>query len=311
MALASLSIDLDSLPHYFRIHGLGLELGGPRQAPPGTPDLVYTAAVERFGDLCARLAIRGTAFCIGNELSGPQAESAVRRLAAAGHELGSHSQSHDYALTRRDPAAIAAEVRQGADAVERATGRRPVGFRAPGYTLSAPLLAALAAEGYRYDSSAFPALTYWLAKAAIMATLALAGRPSGAILDRPRVLLAPRSPYRPRRDEPYARGDLPIVELPVTAGLLGFPIIGTFAATLPPWLLRILAVGTGRLPLFNLELHGIDLLDASEVPSELVRLQPELRVPATVRLARLEAFARSLDREWVTLAEAAQRLRPD
>jgi hypothetical protein len=63
--------------------------------------------------------------------------------------------------------------------------------------------------------------------------------------------------------------------------------------------------------LFNLELHGIDLLDASEVPSELVRLQPELRVPATVRLARLEAFARSLDREWVTLAEAAQRLRPD
>lgn len=312
MALASLSIDLDSLPHYFRIHGRSVEPGGARDpAPPGTPDPVYGAAVERFGELCARLGIVGTAFCIGDELSVPEAASAMRRLAAAGHEIGSHSQSHDYALTRRDPTAIATEVRRGGDAVERATGRRPVGFRAPGYALSAPLLAALAAEGYRYDSSAFPALIYWLAKAGVMATLALAGRTSGAILDRPRVLLAPRAPYRPRRDEPYARGDLPIVELPVTTGLLGFPVIGTFAATLPPWLLRILAAGTGRLPLFNLELHGIDLLDASEVPPELASLQRELRVPAALRLERLEAFARSLDREWVTLAEAAERLRPD
>jgi peptidoglycan-N-acetylglucosamine deacetylase len=309
MALASLSVDLDSLPHYFRIHGLGKPGGNPPD--PETPDPVYAKAADRFGELCARLGLRGTAFCIGEELSRPEALAAAARLAAAGHELGNHGHAHHYALARQDPAAIAADVRLGGEAVQRASGRRPVGFRAPGYTLSAPLLSVLAAQGYRYDSSAFPAAPYWLAKAAVMAALALRGRPSGAVLDRPRALFAPRTPYRPHRDEPYGRGDLPLVELPVTTGLLGFPLIGTFVGALPPWLLRVLAVGTGRLPLFNLELHGIDLLDASEVPPVLASRQRELRVPAAERVRRIESLARRLDREWITLAGAAERLRPD
>jgi hypothetical protein len=127
------------------------------------------------------------------------------------------------------------------------------------------------------------------------------------------VLLAPRTPYHPRPDEPYARGAppaaLPILELPVTTGLLGFPLIGTFIATFPHWALRALALGTGRLPLFDLELHGIDLLDASEVSPALAARQRDLAVPAAKKTARIEAFVRRLaDREWVTLAEAAERL---
>jgi hypothetical protein len=237
----------------------------------------------------------------------------VRRLAEGGHEIANHSFSHDYALSHRSPVEIAAELRGGADAIARVTGRPPVGFRAPGYTLSPALLSALAADGYRYDSSAFPALPYYLGKAAVMGVLALTRRPSRAVLDRPRVLLAPRTPYHPRPDEPYARGAppaaLPILELPVTTGLLGFPLIGTFIATFPHWALRALALGTGRLPLFDLELHGIDLLDASEVSPALAARQRDLAVPAAKKTARIEAFVRRLaDREWVTLAEAAERL---
>ncbi|HEX9291154.1 MAG TPA: polysaccharide deacetylase family protein, partial [Anaeromyxobacteraceae bacterium] len=163
--LASLSIDLDGLEHYHRIHGL--------PAPPPGDDPVYGKAVERFGELCARLGIRGTAFAIGKNLDDPRAAAAVRRLADGGHEIGNHSLSHDYALSRRPPAEIAAEVRGGAEAILRVTGRRPAGFRAPGYTLSPPLLAVLATDGYRYDSSAFPALPYYLGKAAVMGILAL------------------------------------------------------------------------------------------------------------------------------------------
>ncbi len=304
MALGALSIDLDALRHYHRIHGMA-------ERVPTEPDPVTTRAAERFGELCARLSARGTAFCVGEDLSHPAAASAVRTLAAGGHEIGNHTWSHDYALTRRDAATVAAEVRRGAEAVAAACGRRPAGFRAPGYALTAPLLAAAAAEGHRYDSSAFPAAPYWLAKAGVMAGLALSGRPSGAILDRPRALLAPRSPYRPRDDEPYARGDASILELPVTTGLLGFPLIGTFVAILPAAALRALAAGTGRLPLFNLELHGVDLLDPGEVPPELRARRPDLALPAARKLDRIEAFARSLGREWVTLVEAADRLGPE
>jgi hypothetical protein len=310
-ALASLSIDLDSLVHYRRIHGLP-------PAPPPEPDPVYTLAAARFGALCDRLGVRGTIFCIGEELGSPVHSRAMADLAAAGHELANHSFSHDYRLTRAGPAELAAEVDRAAEAIARVAGRRPRGFRAPGYTLSAPLLAALAERGYLYDSSTFPALPYWLGKAGVMALLSLVGRPSRAILDRPRVLLAPRVPYRPRAGEPYARGGpnpadaLDLLELPVATGWLGFPIIGTFVATLPTPLVRLLASRASdvrRRPLLNLELHGVDLLDASEVPADLPPRQRDLRVPAARKIARIEAFVRSRDREWVTLEEAAGRWR--
>jgi peptidoglycan-N-acetylglucosamine deacetylase len=298
--LASLSIDLDALAHYHAIHAL--------PPPPPGPDPVHGLALERFGELCDRLGLRGTVFAVGDRLSDPAAASGVSALAGAGHEIGNHSFSHDYALTRRHDLAVADDVRRGGDAVERVTGRRPVGFRAPGYTLSAPLLRALAEQGYRYDSSTFPALPYWLAKAAVMGVLSLAGRPSGAILDRARVLTAPRRPYRPDRSEPYALGDLPLLELPVTTGLAGFPLIGTFLSTMPGPLARALATGTGSLPLFNLELHGIDLLDASDTSAALAARQRDLHVPAAEKMARIAAFVGSLGREWVPLAEAASRL---
>jgi len=302
VTLAALSIDVDALPHYHRVHGL------PPPAADG-PDPVTTRAVDRFGELCDRLGVRGTAFSVGRDLDVPAAAAAVRRLHAAGHEVANHSLSHRYDLARLPPAAIADEVRGGADAIARVTGAPPVGFRAPGYTLSPALVAALADQGYRYDSSAFPALPYYLGKAAVMAALALARRPSGAILDRPRVLLAPRAPYRPRADEPYARGALPLLELPVATGLLGFPLTGTFVATLPPRALALLARGARRRPLLALELHGLDLLDASDASPALAARQRDLRVPAAVKLDRLAAFVRATaDGEWMTLAAAAGRL---
>jgi hypothetical protein len=103
-------------------------------------------------------------------------------------------------------------------------------------------------------------------------------------------------------------GDLPLLELPITTGLGGFPLIGTFLATLPGAVARALATGTGSLPLFNLELHAIDLLDASDASPALAARQRDLRVPAAAKIARLAAFVRSLDREWVPLEEAAARL---
>jgi len=302
MRAAALSVDLDPLEGYRRLYGIP-------GAPPGA-DPVYGRASERFGDLCAGLGIRGTVFAVGESLADPAAAVAVRRLAGAGHEVANHSYSHDYALTRRAPAEIASEVRRGGEAIQAVAGRAPTGFRAPGYTISAALLAELSAQGYRYDSSALPAAPYFAAKAAALALLALAGRRSQAILDRPRAVLAPNRPYRPSWKEPYARGDLRLVELPVTAGRLGIPLVGTFLAALPAAAARALLAGKGALPLFNLELHGMDFLDRSDVPGELGRWQPGLGTSAAVKVSRLEALLRSIGREWLTLEDAAARLAP-
>ena len=312
---ACISIDLDALGHYAAIHGLAQGV-----LAPGGDDAVARLAPDRLSELLAELGVHGTFFAVGQDLlrQGPPdggelaGAEPLRRAARAGHEIGNHSQHHRYDLAALTPERIAREVHGGAEAIAAVVGTRPVGFRAPGYTLSAPLLAAVHAAGHRYDSSTFPAVPYYLAKAAVMGSLRLRGRPSKALLDRPRVLMAPCLPYRPDAREPYARGGLPLWEIPIsTAPGTRLPFIGTAVATLPDLALDLLYRSVRRRPILNLELHGIDLMDESDgAGPRLARAQRDLRIPAARKIARLRRLLHriSTDYEIVTLAELAERL---
>lgn len=308
MRLASISVDLDSLPHYCRIHGLPESLLDARAR-----SLVHAVAVPRFRELLDALGAPGTFFAIGEDLESDAVASAGMRAAHdAGIEVASHSHAHDYALTRRGPAAILEDLRRADAAILAATGARPEGFRAPGYTLNADLYAATVELGYRYGSSTFPAAPYYAAKAAVMGALSLLGRPSRSVLDTPGVLLAPRKPYRPDPARPYRRGTGPVLELPMAVTpALRFPFIGTFATTLPLRTLRGAWRSFRRDAFFNFELHGVDVLDATDgIPDVLVRQQRDLRVRASQKLARLREIFGWLKSECevVTLRDAAGRL---
>ncbi|QAT83483.1 polysaccharide deacetylase [Corallococcus coralloides] len=306
--LASISVDLDSLPHYCRIHGLPESLLDERART-----LIHRVAVPRFLELFAAVGVPGTFFVIGDDLeSDPGASDGMRRSHAAGVEIASHSHAHDYALTRRGPDAIAEDLARADAAILKAVGVRPSGFRAPGYTLNADLYAATVAQGYRYGSSAFPAAPYYAAKAAVMGALAALGRPSRSVLDTPRVLLAPRVPYRPDPAQPYRRGSGPVLELPMTVTpVVRFPFIGTFATTLPRGTMRA-AYRTCRADaFFNFELHGVDVLDATDgIPPELARQQRDLRTSAAKKMERLRSIFQWLkdDFDVVTLRDAAGQL---
>lgn len=307
MRLSALSVDLDSLPHYCRIQGLPDALLDERAR-----GLVAQKAIPRLLELFAAANAPATFFVIGADVGLPGMKGALTAAAAAGVELASHSFSHDYALSRRVQPEIEADLAR-CEAALAEVGVTPRGFRAPGYTLTPALLAAVAARGYEYDSSTFPATPYYLAKASVMGALAALRRPSRAILDSPRVLLAPRVPYRPSLAAPYSRGDAPLVELPMAvAPVTRLPFIGTFA-TAAPWPLVEATFRTLRRDVFfNFELHAIDVLDATDgVPPELVRQQRDLAIPVRVKLERLgKLFAwLGADRERVTVLEAARRLR--
>jgi hypothetical protein len=305
--LASISVDLDSLTHYCRIHGLPEAVLDARAR-----GLVYSTAVPRFRELLAQVGAPGTFFAIGEDLADAGAASALREAHAAGIEVGNHSYSHDYALTRRAPESIREDLVRGEEAILAATGTRPVGFRAPGYTLNAELYAATVERGYRYGSSTFPAAPYYAAKAAVMGALAVLGRPSRAVLDSPRVLLAPRTPYRPDPAQPYRKGRGAVLELPMTVTpRVRFPFIGTFAATLPLPFIRAAYRACQGDAFFNFELHGVDVLDVEDgIPPELVRQQRDLRVPSAAKMERLATIFRWLreDSDVVTLRVVASRL---
>jgi hypothetical protein len=172
------------------------------------------------------------------------------------------------------------------------------------------MLDGLARRGYRYDSSVFPAPGYYAAKAAVMAALAVAGRPSGAVMTNPRQLGAPTRPYRPSMAAPWRRGQAPVVELPIAVTpWLRLPAIGTSLLVAPAVIRRQIVAAMARRRFWNFELHGIDFADAAldGIPGELVARQPDLRLPIATKLARLADLLDAIAGRWVfaTLAEVA------
>jgi len=309
----AISIDLDGIACYYRIHGLG--------APPiELEHVILERALPRAARLFAARGIHVTWFVVGRDADGElavpdraaRAANATRlgALAAYGDELGNHSYSHPYELARLPAAEAFAEL-DGCDRVLRAiTGKATRGFRAPGYDLSPAMLDCLARRGYRYDSSLFPAPGYYAAKAAVMAVLALAGRPSGAVMTNPRALGAPAVPYRPAMARPWRRGQAPVVELPVAVTpWTRIPAIGTSLLVAPAVIRRRIVQAMAGRAFWNFELHGIDFADAEKdgIPGELVARQPDLRVPIDEKLARLAQLLDELAAGWqfATLAEVA------
>ena len=131
--------------------------------------VVATSAVL---DLLRSCGVRGTFFMLGSVAQ--QHPDLAPRITAAGHELASHGWSHRL-VTELTPEEFSCELERTAELLEHQTGQRPIGFRAPRWSLCRKqtpwAFELLAQQGYRYDSSLTP--------------LALIGDPRG-----------PREPHR-------------------------------------------------------------------------------------------------------------------
>ncbi|MEO8800965.1 MAG: polysaccharide deacetylase family protein [Polyangiaceae bacterium] len=297
--LCAVSVDLDEVPNYFQIHGL------TPSAPAETA--VYDVALGRLAELARSEKIPLTLFAVGQDLARRESAAALAAMRKDGHEIANHTLDHRYDLTRLSRDAIAAQIEEGADAIEKAVGVRPVGFRAPGYVITDEVFDVLRELGVQYDSSVFPCPAYNFAKAAAILGIALRGKTSRSVIDTPKMLLAPTRPYRV--GTPYwTKGD-GIVELPiqVTRGLR-LPFIGTTVTLAGPTRAKWLAKMCVGEPLVNLELHGIDVLDASDGLEALRPHQPDVRVAKATKLASLHAVIevfRDAGYSFVTTEEAA------
>jgi peptidoglycan/xylan/chitin deacetylase (PgdA/CDA1 family) len=316
--VVSVSVDLDPVECYWRIHAL------PGAPPARARHAILRRCLPRFAELFARHGVPATFFVVARDLEeDAEGRALLAALARDGHELASHTYSHPYDLVRLPTQAIAAEIDRAHGLIGACGGAAPRGFRAPGYVISSEILDMLRARSYRYDSSAFPSLAYYAVKAAVMGAMRLVGRKSGSILDTPRALGAPRAPYRPAPGAPYRSapgrpGDpdtLDIVELPMTVTPLArLPVFGTSLVTAPGWMRRHLIQVALRAPFFNLELHGIDLADADadEIPPALIARQPDLRRPLAHKRAALDetlTTARAAGVRFARLDDVASRFR--
>lgn len=259
--LASLSLDLDNKWAYLKTQG-----------DPAWRDLpsYLDVAVPRALTLFDELGLRVTFFVVGQDAALPSSREPIAAIAAAGHEVGNHSFSHEPWLHNYDAARLRDEVVRTEDAIEAVTGQRPIGFRGPGYSLSAPLLALLAERGYAYDASTLPTWIGPLARAYYFRSAQLDAaerRQRSALFGSARDGLRPITAYEWRL--PTGRllevpvTTMPLVKLPFHVSYLLYlhAVRPALAAAWFAAALRLCRM-TGTQP--SLLLHPLDLLGADD-----------------------------------------------
>lgn len=156
MRVASISLDLDNLWSYMKIHG-----DDGWQGFPTYLDRLAEIVIERL----RKHGLQITIFVVGQDAALEKNRGALAAFAAEGHEIGNHSFSHEPWFHRYRYDEAEREIAGAEESIEAATRQRPRGYRAPGFSLSADALRVLADRGYLYDGSTFPTFIGPLARA--------------------------------------------------------------------------------------------------------------------------------------------------
>lgn len=125
-----------------------------------SPDCPITARVvantQRVLEWLGRHHVRATFFALGKVCE--RFPELLPTIAAAGHEIASHGYGHELVF-RLTPERFREDLRRSIAVIEDQIGLRPIGYRAPAFSITArtPWAAPILAEmGFRYSSSVFP-----------------------------------------------------------------------------------------------------------------------------------------------------------
>jgi peptidoglycan/xylan/chitin deacetylase (PgdA/CDA1 family) len=104
---------------------------------------------ERVLELLARYDVRSTWFVPG--LTAESWPGVTRAVAAAGHEIAHHGYGHESPPTtgEREEELLL----RGVEALERVTGKRPIGYRAPSWTITERTVPLLLEHGFLYGAN--------------------------------------------------------------------------------------------------------------------------------------------------------------
>jgi peptidoglycan/xylan/chitin deacetylase (PgdA/CDA1 family) len=302
--IATLSLDLDDKWSYLKTHG---DAGW--ESYPSYLNIL----VPRVLDVLRRHCLRITFFLVGRDAAAPANRDLFRAI-AAGHEVGNHSYHHEPWLQRYTPRQVEEEIVRAEEQIERTTGARPVGFRGPGFSLSAAALEVLARRGYLYDASTFPTFLIPLARAYYFMTARFGPEERRLRRTLGGTWEAGLRPIRPYRWRTPAGA---VLEIPVTTmPLLRLPIhvsyvhcLGTFSPRLAilyfEWALR-LCRWTKTPP--SVLLHPTDFLGCDDTAG--LNFFPGMSLPSQRKVALVGELLRRLTDQFsvIPLGQYAQEL---
>ena len=145
--IASISLDLDNQWSYMKIHG---DKGWDKYPS------YFNIFVPHILDVLDELNLKITFFIVGKDTESEENRKYLRMITERGHEVGNHSYHHESWLQTYSYEKIEKEIINAEEAIVKAIGQRPTGFRGPGFSWSKDLLKVLESRGYKYDASTLP-----------------------------------------------------------------------------------------------------------------------------------------------------------
>lgn len=310
MFRAAISSDIDTLQSIYGGRGC--------RRPSGYSFAEFRIGLENFNQFLDRFGIKVTLFMVGEDLQRPSDHDVVRAVAAAGHEIANHTLTHSQGFRMLSARDKEVEIAGMEDACVAVVGRRPMGFRSPGWNMSDDAIPILQRRGYLYDSSVHPMSLTPLFK--LLHWWHTPGRTGGdrTTLGQLAYMFAPLRPYRTGPDRLARRGAGGLIELPLTV----VPVI-----RFPFWATLLLATGFELFAQCYRILRSLewpiqyqfhlsdfvdyghpDLIDQVPNPRDGVYVPKALRTPLAAKLALFERAVALIaaDYDFVTLEQWAK-----
>ena len=281
---ASINIDLDTLSD---------EIDDDARQIRSVPlrAITYERVLPRFVELLDRHNLKATFFVIGRDVAAHAA--LFKSIADSGHELANHTMTHPKQLVRLSGEALAREIRECGCAIKQATGVTPVGFRAPGYTVTREVIGALREAGYTYDSSLNSSWVYLALKRAFKAVRL---KDKEFIICQPFAdTVGPRRPYRVSTSLSTPDPAANFVEIPVSiVPYLHYPFVTSVMLQLGEpftlWCLRRL-IAWNRFVNCNLHINEFtDQADIADVEGSFYFTEQYAKIPLVRRLKYFDAL---------------------
>lgn len=285
--LASISLDLDNKWSYLQAHGDPQWESYPTYLP---------TIVPRILEILEERNQKITFFVVGQDAEHEVNHAALKAIADHGHEIANHSHNHEPWLHLYGPKQLAEEFDKAEAAILKATGKRPVGFRGPGFSLSDEVLRTLMRRDYAYDGTSFPTFLGPVARAYYFWSSGLSkGQKEdrkelfGRFADGFKTLAPYRFSWRGKSIVEMPVTTMPIFRLPIHGSYLAF--LGQYSTLLAKFYLRIalkLCKLTGTEPHFLL--HPLDFMGVED--DEEMAFFPTMAEP---RDAKIKLISECLD----------------
>ena len=287
--LGSVSLDLDNLWSYMKIHGDE----GWEQRPSYLH--VFVPHVLRILD---QLDLQITFFIVGIDAAQEENRAYLQSIVDAGHEIGNHSFEHESWLQQYSRSELEAEISRAQEVIEMATGVRPVGFRGPGFSWSPTLLKVLAEQGFIYDASTLPMYLGPIARTYYFWTAKLSPeerKKRKELFGRFRDGLRPSGAYQWQLQDSANLLEIPVTTMPILKLPFHFSYL-LYLSRISPFLMdryldtaMLLCRLTRTEPSFLL--HPLDLIGGDQVPA--LKFFPGMDVSSE---RKVELFQRALRR---------------